>query len=66
MPIAFLTAGAYAFIGLAWPVNRVAFTFTQNLYKELVRGGTLGEAVRISRNKCKQYGTLECRKFDLN
>jgi hypothetical protein len=58
----FLTAGAYAFIGLAWPVNRVVFIFTQKLYKELVRGGTLGEAVRISRNKCKQYGTLECRK----
>ena len=62
----FLTAAAYAFIGSAWSVNRVAFIFTQNLYKELVIGETLGEAVRISRNKCKQYGTLESRKFDLN
>jgi hypothetical protein len=36
--------------------DNIAFAFTRNLYMKLANGQTLGEAVKISRNNCKQDG----------
>ena len=55
--IKFLGAGASVFIGTLWSVSdETALRFVQDLYTELSIGTTLGEAVRKSRNKCKQSG----------
>jgi len=62
----FINAGACSFIGTAWSVNdKIAFTFTKNLYRELAMGETLGESVRISRNQCKKDGNPSWLAYQL-
>lgn len=49
-PERFIESGASAFIGTLWPVEeRVAHAFSMALYKELLRGKTLGQALLASR-----------------
>ncbi len=53
----FLVAGASTFICTLWSVtDKIALEFTQELYNQLFRGVTLGEAVRLSRLKCRESG----------
>jgi len=62
----FIKAGACAFIGTMWSVHdKIASTFTKNLYEQLAKGETLGQAVRISRNKCKQDGNPSWLSYQL-
>jgi hypothetical protein len=50
----FLTAGAGAFIGPLWSVcDQSAYTFAKTLYSELLKGITMGRAVRTARLKIK-------------
>jgi CHAT domain-containing protein len=51
----FLDAGASVFIGTLWSVSdQSAVVFTKELYNQLTKGTTLGEAVRIARSICKK------------
>jgi hypothetical protein len=53
----FLAAGAGAFIGPLWSVyDESACTFAQTLYSELLKGNTIGEAVRTARGEIKGAG----------
>jgi CHAT domain len=53
----FLDSGASAFIGTLWSVSdETALKFTQELYTELSKGVTIGEAVRTARKNCKKFG----------
>lgn len=62
----FIKSCACAFIGAMWSVDdEIAFRFTQNLYEQLANGETLGEAVRISVNKCKQVGNPSWLAYQL-
>jgi CHAT domain len=62
----FIKAGACAFIGTMWSVNdKIAFGFTQNLYREMAKGQTLGEAVKLSRNNCKLEGNPSWLAYQL-
>jgi hypothetical protein len=53
----FLGSGASAFIGTLWSVSDdTALKFAQELYTELSKGVTIGEAVRVARKTCKKFG----------
>jgi hypothetical protein len=53
----FLAAGAGAFIGPLWSVyDQSSCTFAKVLYNELLRGNTIGEAVRTARREIKGAG----------
>jgi CHAT domain len=53
----FLDAGASVFIGTLWSVNDVtAFNFVKEFYTQLSSGTSLGESVKIARNKAKIEG----------
>lgn len=53
----FLESGASAFIGTLWSVSdETALKFTQELYTELSKGVTMGEAVRNARKNSRKFG----------
>ncbi|HYA13932.1 MAG TPA: CHAT domain-containing protein [Syntrophales bacterium] len=53
----FLAAGAGAFIGPLWSVyDQSACTFAKALYRELLKGITIGKAVRTARREIKGAG----------
>jgi CHAT domain-containing protein len=53
----FLDSGASAFVDTLWSVSdETALKFTQELYTELSKGVTIGEAVRTARKNCKKFG----------
>jgi CHAT domain-containing protein len=62
----FLDAGTSAFIGTLWRVSdKAAFKFTQELYKQLSAGTTLGEAVQKARTSCKEPGDSSWLAYEL-
>jgi hypothetical protein len=62
----FIEAGASIFVGTLWSVNsKTAFDFAKELYIELEKGTTIGEAVRVARAKCKKSGDPSWLSYQL-
>jgi hypothetical protein len=53
----FIDAGASTFIGTLWSLSDdIAFEFVKEVYIQLSNNTSLGEAIRLARNKCKREG----------
>jgi CHAT domain-containing protein len=57
---AFLAGGVANFLGTHWPVSdHAALEFSTSLYRQLLQGATLGEAILAARNRVLDLGSLD-------